>query len=235
MGELEALLDLAGYAYEHPDDPFAEIVEGAPRYEAEGLGHPLLPEATCVRNDVMLGASQPLWLVTGSNMSGKSTLLRSVGVSAVLAQAGAPVRARELRMSPVSVGASVRIVDSLREGRSRFYSEITGLRRVVALTEGPLPLLFVLDELLHGTNSHDRRAGSGALVRGLIERGAIGLVTTHDLALARIAEDLGSRAANMHFEDELRDGELIFDYTLRPGVVERSNALELMRTVGLDV
>jgi hypothetical protein len=231
VGELEALLDLAGYAYENPADPFPELMEGEPRFEAEGIGHPLLPEGTCVRNDLALGPQRRLLLVTGSNMSGKSTLLRSVGVNVVLAQAGAPVRARSLRMSPLALGASVQIVDSLREGRSRFYAEITNLRRVVSLTEAPTPVLFVL----HGTNSHDRRAGASAVVRGLVDRGAIGLVTTHDLALARIAEDLAPRAANVHFEDHLKGDKLLFDYKLRPGVVERSNALELMRAVGLEV
>jgi DNA mismatch repair ATPase MutS len=174
-------------------------------------------------------------IVSGSNMSGKSTLLRTVGTNAVLALAGAPVRARRLLLSPLQVGASIRVQDSLQAGASRFYAEITRLRQIVELTKGPLAVLFLLDEILHGTNSHDRRIGAEGVVRGLIERGAIGLVTTHDLALTRIVDELGSRAANVHFEDHLEAGKMSFDYLLRPGVLQRSNALELMRSVGLEV
>ncbi|UCE86364.1 MAG: DNA mismatch repair protein MutS, partial [Deltaproteobacteria bacterium] len=165
----------------------------------------------------------------------KSTLLRTVGINAVLAQAGAPVRARRLRMSPLCVGVSIRIQDSLLEGSSRFYAEIKRLRQIVDLADGEQPLLFLLDEILHGTNSHDRRIGAEAVVRGLVDRGALGLVTTHDLALTRITDALGDRARNVHFEDHLEDGEMRFDYALRDGVVAKSNAIALMRAVGLDV
>jgi DNA mismatch repair ATPase MutS len=176
-----------------------------------------------------------LLIVSGSNMSGKSTLLRSLGTSVVLAQAGGTVRARRLRLSPLTLGASIRINDSLQQGSSRFYAEITRLKQLVGLAEDAPPLLFLLDELLAGTNSHDRRVGAAALIRGLLERGALGLLTTHDLALAEIADGLGDRAANVHFEDRLEEGRVIFDYRMREGVVSRSNALELMRTVGLEV
>jgi DNA mismatch repair ATPase MutS len=168
-------------------------------------------------------------------MSGKSTLLRTVGTNTVLALAGATVRARRLRLSPLQVGASIRIQDSLQAGASRFYAEITRLRQIVEQTEGELPVLFLLDEILHGTNSHDRLIGAEGVVSGLNERGAVGLVTTHDLALARIADELGLHAANVHFEDHLEGGKMSFDYQLRPGIVRRSNALELMRSIGLDV
>jgi DNA mismatch repair ATPase MutS len=168
-------------------------------------------------------------------MSGKSTLLRSVGVNAVLALAGAPTRARRLRISPVVLGASIRVLDSLQDGTSRFYAEILRLREIMRRAGEGVPLLFLLDELLQGTNSHDRRIGSEAILRGLLARGAIGLVTTHDLALTRIAEELAPRAANVHFEDRLVGDRIVFDYTLRPGIVERGNAVALMRAVGLDV
>jgi MutS domain V len=236
VGELEALGSLAGYAYEHPQYPFPELVEGRVSFEGEGLGHPLIPESRNVRTDLRLSDElRSVLIVSGSNMSGKSTLLRTVGTNTVLALAGAPVRALSLRLSPLQVGASIRIQDSLQAGASRFYAEITRLRQIVELTEGPLPVLFLLDEILHGTNSHDRRIGAEGVVRGLIERRAIGLVTTHDLALARIAEELAQRADNVHFEDHLEAGKMTFDYRLRPGVVQRSNALELMRSVGLEV
>lgn len=239
LGELEALASIGAYACEHPDDPFPELDDGAsgPVFDAVGLGHPLIPKDRCVRNDLRLVAPEPIAIISGSNMSGKSTLLRSVGVAAAMAQAGAPVRARRLRLSPLAAGASLRIVDSLQTGTSHFYAELVRLRRITELArvEAGAPLLFLLDEVLHGTNSHDRRIGAEAIVRDLLERGAVGLVTTHDLALAKIADELTPRVRNLHFADRLEAGRLEFDYLLRPGVVERSNALDLMREVGLDV
>jgi hypothetical protein len=239
-GEFEALCALASYAWENPGDPFPETIEPRPDaglvYEGRGLGHPLIPADRCVRNDVRLAGSGPaVLIVTGSNMSGKSTLLRTVGVNAVLAMAGAPVRAGSLRLAPLRVGASIRTQDSLQAGTSRFYAEITRLREIVDLTAGDRTVLFLVDEMLHGTNSHDRSIGAEGVVRGLIARGAVGLVTTHDLALARIAETLSPRAEVVHFEDHLEGGRISFDYVLRPGVVRKSNALELMRSVGLEI
>ena len=234
-GEMEALCSLASHAFEHPADPFPEFASEGPWIEAEGIGHPLIAEDKVVRNDVQLGGSLRLLVVSGSNMSGKSTLLRTLGVNAVLAQAGAPVRARRLRISPLAVGASIRVSDSLQGGVSRFYAEILRLRQILDLAaEGP-PVLFLIDEFLHGTNSHDRRIGAAALARGLVSRGAIGLITTHDLALAEVAEELGERARNVHFEDHIEDGKIHFDYVMRPGVVRKSNAIELMRQVGLEI
>jgi DNA mismatch repair ATPase MutS len=168
-------------------------------------------------------------------MSGKSTLLRVVGVNVVLALSGAPVCGKSLRLAPVALGATLRIQDSLLQGASRFFAEITRLRQIVDATRGPRPVLFLLDELLHGTNSHDRQIGAQSILRGLLERNAIGLVTTHDLALAEVAVALGPLADNVHFEDRFEDGRIRFDYALRPGVVRKSNALELMRSIGLDV
>jgi DNA mismatch repair ATPase MutS len=235
VGELEALLDLAAYAWERPDDPFPELEEEGPRFVAEALGHPLIPDSECVRNDVRLDAGLRLYVVSGSNMSGKSTLLRSVGINAVLGLAGAPVRARSLQLSPIAVGASLRVLDSLQDGISHFQAEILRMRLIAARAGGERPLLFLLDEIFQGTNSHDRVHGATAIVRGLVERGSIGLVSTHDLALTEIVGALGPRAANVHFEDVLVDGEMSFDYRLREGVVQRSNAVALMRAVGLEV
>ncbi len=240
--ELEALSSLAAHAFLHPRDPFPEVVEAdqpgalGAVYEGEALGHPLLPLDRCVPNDVRLGSASGarLLVVSGSNMSGKSTLLRTVGANAVLALAGAPVRARRLRLSPLQAGATLRVQDSLVEGRSRFWAEIKRLRALMDLAARPPALLFLLDELLAGTNSRDRRAGAEAVLRAFLARGAVGLVTTHDLALSEIASVLES-AHNSHFEDEVRGDQVIFDYRLRPGVVTHSNALALMRAVGLDV
>ncbi len=235
VGEFEALCAFAGFRYEHPDYVFPEIIEGAPCFEGVAIGHPLLPDDRCVRNDLTLSAENPALIVSGSNMSGKSTLLRSIGINTVLGLAGAPVCATALRLSPVAIGASIRLQDSLREGNSRFYAEILRLRQVTELAQNELPILFLLDEILSGTNSHDRRIGAEAVVRNLVESGAIGLVTTHDLALTRLADLFTPRAINVHFQDHLEDGVIAFDYRIHPGVVTKSNALELMRAVGLDV
>ena len=219
-GEFEALSSLAGYAFEHPGDPFPDLVGGGPVVEGTALAHPLLPAARVVANDVALGVDVRVLVVSGSNMSGKSTLLRTVGVNVVLALAGAPVRARRLVLSPVALGATLRIQDSLQTGRSRFFAEITRLKQIVDLAAGPIPMLFLLDELLAGTNSHDRRLGAAGIVQGLVDRGAVGLVTTHDLALAEVVSDLGVHARNVHFSDTFEDGQMRFDYRMRDGVVQ---------------
>jgi len=253
VGEIEALSSLATFRFEHPAYPFPTILEGdgggrgggsgggtdpslaLPVFDSAGLGHPLIPAARRVVNDLRLGGERRLILVSGSNMSGKSTLLRTVGVNVVLALAGAPVCARGLTLSPLVLGATLRINDSLQAGKSRFYAELTRLKQIVDRAAGTPPLLFLLDEILHGTNSHDRRIGAEAIIRGLIDRGAVGLVTTHDLALAEVAAALGTRAANVHFEDHLEGGVMTFDYRMKEGIVRKSNALELMRAVGLEV
>ncbi len=235
VGELDALLAVATYAFEHPEDPFPALCEDGVVYDAEGLGHPLIPASRLIRNDVRFGDELRLLVVSGSNMSGKSTFLRAIGVNAVLAFAGAPVCARKLELSPFTVAASIRILDSLQEGISHFYAEILRLRQVLELTSGSTPVLFLLDEILHGTNSHDRRIGAEAVVRGLIDRGAVGFITTHDLALSKMADTMDNAATNVHFEDQIVDGEIQFDYVMREGVVKKSNALDLMRSIGLEV
>jgi hypothetical protein len=235
VGELEALSALATQAYEHPDDPFPEVVDAPPLFEATAIGHPLIAESAAVRNDVALGGDHPhVLIVSGSNMSGKSTLLRAIGVNVVVALAGGTVRAERLRLSRLAIGATLRVDDSLQAGHSRFYTEILRIRAIVGEAARGLPVLFLLDEVLHGTNSHDRRIGADAIVRALVRHGAIGLVTTHDLALAELTATLES-AANVHFADRIENGRMVFDYRMRPGVVTRSNALELMRAVGLEV
>ena len=237
-GEFEALASLSAYRYEHPDDPFPEIDDSAQRqavFDGEALGHPLIPAARMVRNSVRLGRDVQLLVVSGSNMSGKSTLLRTVGINTVLAFAGAPVRAKRLVLSPLRAGGTLRIQDSLQEGRSRFYAEITRIREIADRAAGPVPVLFLLDELLHGTNSHDRAVGADGILRVLLERGAIGLITTHDLALTEVTRTLEPRASNVHFDDRFEGGEIVFDYVMKPGPVTRSNAIALMRAVGLDV
>lgn len=232
LGELESLAALAAYAYERPADPMPTIVSGSPQVRGEELRHPLLPG--CVANSVALGEPLRVLMISGSNMSGKSTLLRTLGINVVLALAGAPVSARSLALTPLQIGATLRIEDSLQNARSRFYSE---LRRLLLLRDlaraGDPPLLFLLDEIFHGTNSHDRKIGAEAVLRMLVDAGAIGLCTTHDLALAESIADLGERARNVHFADHVEGDRLVFDYRMRPGIVTRSNAIALMRAIGL--
>jgi hypothetical protein len=235
IGEFEAVASFAAFVSERSRCTFPEFVSTGPLFDASGLHHPLLPRDRAVPNDVSLSAERSVLVVSGSNMSGKSTLLRTIGVNAVLAQAGSAVCADGLRISPLAVGASIRIQDSLQEGTSRFYAEISKLSHIMTTSRGPVPVLFLVDEFLHGTNSHDRLIGAEAVVRGLVEHGAIGLITTHDLALTNLVETLGTRATNVHFQDYLEGGRMRFDYRMRPGVVQHSNALALMRAVGLDV
>jgi hypothetical protein len=236
VGEIEALLSIATYGYEHPEAVFPQFSDSAtPFFEAQELAHPLIPASECVRNSVRLGGDSRMLMVSGSNMSGKSTLLRTVGINIVLAMSGAPVRAQRLLLSPLQLGTSIRVTDSLQAHVSHFYAEITRLRRILDLTEDGRPVLFLLDEILHGTNSHDRKIGALRMIETLLERGAIGLVTTHDLALTTFPATIAPYIHNVHFQDHLEEGKIHFDYKLRDGVVEKSNALELMRSIGLEV
>jgi MutS domain V len=235
IGEVEALLSLSAYSYEHPADPFPEFVEGPPCFTATELGHPLIPAAKCVNNNISVCGETKVLLISGSNMSGKSTLMRSIGINTVLAMAGAPVRARHLQLTPLQIGASILINDSLQEGSSRFYAEITRLRHICDLAEQRPPVLFLLDELLQGTNSKDRLIGAEGVVRALLNSGAIGLISTHDLALTNIGEQRDNRLHNVHLQDEIEDGKMKFDFKLQDGVVTKSNGIELMRLIGLKV
>jgi hypothetical protein len=235
IGEVEALLSLSAYSYEHPSDPFPEFLEGPPCLNAEQLGHPLIPAAKCVRNNVRVCDETKVLLISGSNMSGKSTLMRAVGINTVLAMAGAPVRAQSMQLTPLQIGASILINDSLQEGNSRFYAEITRLRHICDLAENRPPVLFLLDELLQGTNSKDRLIGAEGVVRALLVSGAIGLISTHDLALTNIGAQQDNRLQNVHLQDEIQDGRMTFNFKLHDGVVTKSNGIELMRLIGLDV
>ncbi len=236
VGEFEALLALGTFSAEHPDYTFPEFTDEGAMIAAQAVAHPTLPP-TAVANAVALGAAAPrLLIVSGSNMSGKSTFLRAIGANVVLAQMGAPVRASAFRLSPLAVGAAIRVQDSLTDGRSRFFAEITRVKEIVDLAAAQHgAVLFLLDEILGGTNSHDRRIGSEAVLAGLARAGAVGLVTTHDLALGEIAARMPGVAENVHFEDQFVDGKLHFDYQLRPGIVRTSNAIALMKSIGLEV
>jgi hypothetical protein len=234
LGQFEALLCLARYYYENPDHIFPVLKPAsASMFHAEGLGHPLLDRKTCVRCDIALDAkSAQLIVVSGSNMSGKSTLLRSVGVNSVLALAGAPVCAARLQISPLQIGCSISVHDSLLQAKSRFQAEVERLKWIIALSRTNR-MLFLLDEMLGGTNSADRLFGARAVIDQLAANGAIGLVTTHDLALTDVVRALDGRAINVHFEEHYENKEMRFDYRMRPGVLTRTNGLNVMAALGL--
>jgi DNA mismatch repair ATPase MutS len=240
IAELDALAALATFAHEHASYVFPDVTTGELRFVAEGLGHPLVAPSKRVDNDIAIergSASHESYvlLVTGSNMSGKSTLLRAMGVNAVLALAGAPVCARKMALAVCSVHTSMRIEDSLEGGVSHFYAELARLKAVVDASNRGERVLFLLDEVLHGTNSRERNIGAKAVVRHLLAKGAIGAVSSHDLGLATLEEETSGRVRNVHLQ-ELVDGErMTFDYKLKPGVVTSSNALRLMRVIGIDV
>ncbi|HEX7671575.1 MAG TPA: DNA mismatch repair protein MutS [Polyangiaceae bacterium] len=235
LGEVEALSSFAGLAFDEPSFAWPEIAPGPACFEARGLGHPLVSDAERVTNDVAILEPGRAMLITGSNMSGKSTLMRSMGIAAVLGLSGGPVCAARLRLSPLAVCTSIKISDSLARGVSHFYAEVARLKAVVDATAGPLPVFFLLDEILHGTNSEERQIGARWVLAELVRRGAIGAVSTHDVGLCQLPDELMTRVEQCHFRESVEDGKMTFDYRLRPGPVRGGNALRLMRLVGLPV
>jgi len=232
--EFEALNALGCYAYEHPDDGFPELLDGDARFEAEGLCHPLLPRDGGVGNCVALNDSTAFYVISGSNMAGKSTFLRALGLNAILATAGAPVRALSARLTVFNVCASISIADSLVEGKSKFVAEVERLRETIRLTATDRPVLFLIDEILSGTNSRDRRIAAESVIEALVAGGAVGALSTHDLALTEIAEDPNLHGLNMHMQSENAEEPLEFDYSVKPGIVRQTNALAIVRMMGID-
>ncbi len=232
VGRLEALQSLAGFAFERDDSVFPEVIATGPLFSACQMAHPLLPRGQAVANDIRLDAKEWIVIVSGSNMAGKSTLLRCLGTNLVLALAGGPVIASSMTLSPLKIGASIALHDSLIEGRSRFMAEALRIRSILDQAATDPPLLFLLDELLQGTNSHDRLIGGEAILAELRRRGAIGLVTTHDLAITELATRLPG-ARNLHFLDEQGEEGLKFDYLLREGPVPRGNGLAILAAMGI--
>ncbi|HTC88817.1 MAG TPA: hypothetical protein VK686_10995 [Bryobacteraceae bacterium] len=228
--EFEALNALAGYGYENPENTFPELSGDAACFQARTLGHPLLPQTSCVTNDIELNRDAPFYIVSGSNMSGKSTLLRAIGLNAVLAFAGAPVRAGSLRLSGLSIFASLSLVDSLLNNKSKFLAEVDRLRQAIESVDPKRPVLFLVDEIFSGTNSRDRRVAAEAVVRTLMQQGAIGVLSTHDLALTEMAG-----AVNVHMGSRTEGDPMDFDYRLKPGVTTESNALAIARLAGVPV
>lgn len=235
IGEMEALSSLAGLYHDEPGCCFAEVVGEGCGFEAVSLGHPLLSPEVRINNDVTCLRHGYGLLVTGSNMSGKSTYLRAIGLAAVLGLAGGPVCAKRLRIAQLQVATSMRISDSLAGGVSHFYAELQKLKRVLDAAHGEHSVLFLLDEILHGTNSRERRIGARFILAELLRAGAFGAVSTHDLALCEMSGDLTERLALVHFRESVVNDEMTFDYRLYPGSVTEGNALRLMQRLGIQV
>ncbi len=240
LGELEALTALATLSCDHPHWVLPEVVVDEAHFEAEGLGHPLIAPSELRSCDVAVDPPGRFLLITGSNMSGKSTLMRSIGVAAVLAQAGSVVCATKLRMSPLRVFTSMRVLDSVTGGVSLFMAELLRLKELVDASragDDQPALLYLIDEVLHGTNSEERRVAARTIVRDLLGQNAIGAVTTHDLTL-HDDPHLDPASTKVHFRETLEEGDdgdtVTFDYVLRPGLATSRNALRLLRIVGLD-
>jgi energy-coupling factor transporter ATP-binding protein EcfA2 len=239
--EIEALNSLANYAYLNPDLSFPEIVPPAetstkPLMQAQELGHPLLPDQTRVCNDFTLSKSGEIAVITGSNMSGKSTFLRTLGINLVLAYSGSVVVARQFQAAPLRIFTCIHLSDSLTDGISYFYAEVRRLKVLLdALeTDSPYPLFFLIDEIFRGTNHRERQEGSAAYIRALIGRHGAGVIATHDLTLAELAEQIDA-LHNYHFRDDVHDGRMAFDYRIRPGASPTTNALKIMKLEGLPV
>lgn len=233
LAEFEALQAMAGYAFEQEGTVFPELVDGDAVFEAVRLGHPLMDSKHCVCNDIVLNAGSRFHLITGSNMAGKSTMLRTIGLNTVVALAGGPVRASSARLSRLTVCASLAVTDSLLEGKSKFLAEVARLSESIARSRAGEPVLFLIDEILSGTNSKDRSEATEAVIRMLIRYGAVGAVSTHDLALSRIVDDASVAGVLVHMESDNPDDPLDFDYLLKSGVSRRSNALAIVRMMGI--
>jgi len=234
IGEVEALSSCALLAFDHPDWSWPEITPGLPRVQAKNMGHPLLPESR-VCNDVEISKPGEILLITGSNMSGKSTLLRTIGLNLVLAYIGCPVCAEKFSSSVMEIYTSMRINDNLDTGTSSFLAELLRIKRILEEAQKEKSLIFLLDEIFRGTNSRDRHTGAKHLIKKLSRSGVVGLVSTHDLELGDLAQENNLPIRNFHFEEYYQNGHIHFDYKLRPGISTTRNAIYLMRMAGIEV
>jgi len=234
--ELETLNSLANFAYLNPHYTFPELTSDANQFSASSLGHPLLKPQSKVCNDFALDHDQRIIILTGSNMAGKSTFLRTIGVNLSLAYAGAPVNAERLETSLFRLFTCIKVSDSVQDGLSYFYAEVKRLQALLAATrvDDALPVLFLIDEIFRGTNSRERLIGSRSYIRALSQGTSVGLIATHDLELIKLADEIEG-VANFHFREEVRGGRMVFDYRLRPGPCPTTNALTIMRLEGLPV
>ena len=235
LGELEALNSLANFNFNNPDYVFPELSHKNVIIEAESLGHPLIPQKENIRNDIKIGRPGEFMLITGSNMAGKSTFLRTVGVNMILASAGAPVPAIAMRWHPIRIFTSMRVMDYLSSRESTFYAELKRLRNIIDVHKSGEKVMVILDEILKGTNSRDKHFGSEMFIRQLIRDGSMGLIATHDLELSKLEEEFPENIFNYSFEVQIDKQEFIYDFQLRTGVCQTLNATELMKKMGISI
>ena len=235
VAELEALGSIATLAFNHPNWSVPQLKTDEPTFIAEQLGHPLIDEKKNVLNDFSTVGKEQVNLITGSNMAGKSTFLRSVGVNMVLAGMGAPVCAKQLTVTPLKVMSSMRIKDNLEESTSTFYAELKKLKQIIDAVNSNEAVFILLDEILRGTNSNDRHSGSKALIKQLLHHKATGILATHDLELANLAHEFPASIHNYHFDVQVNKDELYFDYKLKRGICQSMNASILMKKIGIEL
>jgi hypothetical protein len=235
LGEMEAIVTIANIYFNHPDWTFPQLDNTHGTFSASSLGHPLIPAGKRVTSSFSTTGTGRLALITGSNMAGKSTFLRSVGVNIVLAMMGAPVCAEKLFLSPMKVMSSMRISDNLEESTSTFYAELKKLKQIIEAVNHSEDVFLLLDEILRGTNSLDRHTGSKALIRQMLQHDAVGILATHDLELAKLADQYPGKVENYHFDVQVEGEELYFDYKLKAGICESLNASILMKKIGIEL
>ncbi|MBA3674387.1 MAG: hypothetical protein H0W75_05425 [Chitinophagaceae bacterium] len=235
LGHIEALNSFAILHFNEPAWVFPDLISGNFFIEAKEIGHPLISKNTRVNNSVKINDNEEIMLVTGSNMAGKSTYLRSIGVNVVLAMAGAPVCAKDFKVSHVQLISSMRITDNLAESTSTFYAELKKLKIIIEKVNKGEKVFILLDEILRGTNSLDRHTGSVALIKQLIKHKAAAIIATHDLELAKLKDDYPENIINYHFDVQVSNDELFFDYLLKPGVCTSLNASILMKKIGIEL
>jgi DNA mismatch repair ATPase MutS len=235
IGKIEALSSLANALYNNPDWTMPEVSGPNFRLEAHAIGHPLIPKVENIRNDISLDHKGNVLIVTGPNMSGKTTFLKTLGVNIVLAMAGGPVCAEKFNLSPLKLYTSMKVTDSLDKKLSLFYAELQRLKMIMDAILDKEPVFFLIDEMLKGTNESDRQKGAIALIKQLVENKADGILATHDLELTKLEKDYGEFIANYHFDGYIEGDKLLFDYILKAGICQSSNALELMKKVGIKI
>jgi DNA mismatch repair ATPase MutS len=232
---MEVLNSVSNFAFNNPGFTFPVFEESHFSLEAKNMGHPLIPAARRINNDINIDHLSEIMLVTGSNMAGKSTYLRSVGVNVILAMCGAPVCASTFRLSPVQVISSMRIADNLAESTSTFYAELKKLKTIIDKVNKGEKVFILLDEILRGTNSLDRHTGSIALLKQLIRNNTVGIIATHDVELADLKKEYPGNIVNYHFDVQVNNEELYFDYKLKEGVCTSMNASILMKKIGIEM
>jgi ABC-type multidrug transport system fused ATPase/permease subunit len=234
VAEIEATSCLSGLCYDNPDWVFPGVQDDVPMIDAKNIAHPLIPTDERIGNDLSMPQQGRVLMITGSNMSGKSTLLRTVGINLVLAYVGAPVCAMAMTCSTMSIYCKMQIHDDLKERTSTFYAELKRMKMIIDAAKTNEPQLFLLDEIFRGTNSRDRIIATRTVIRKLHKLKTIGLVSTHDLELGSLAEEYAGTINNYHYTDDIKDGHIEFDYKLKPGISKTANALALMKMIGID-